>query len=741
MDVTMRGVEDRVAELLSRMDTEDKLRQMRMYSSRQLADGDRFSPPKARELFAGRGIGAVEYRDLPSSACAAFFNELQEFLGSETRLGIPALVTGETLHGIMIPGATVFPQAIALASTWDTSLVAEVASAAAREASAMGIVQALAPDLDLARDPRWGRVEETYGEDPYLCTRLGVSYIRALQGTGPGVDGSHVVSTPKHFAAHGSPEGGVNLAPVACGERQLRELYLLPFRAAIREAGALSIMPAYSELDGIPCSASRHLLTDILRGEWGFQGYTFSDYGAVAMLHNFHRTASGPAQAGRQALEAGMDLEAPVAECYGEELARLVATGAVNMGLIDAAVTRILRVKLLAGLFDGRTADPAAAARIVSSAGHRALARRVACESIVLLKNDGGVLPFPRGIGSLAVIGPNADLAQLGDYAADKAGAVSPLEGIRRAAGRETTVSYARGCGLHDHDRSGIAEAVRIARGADAVVLCLGEASMTNFGVGWGDAAGRAALCGEGFDRDDIGLPGVQEELAHAVLATGVPVVALLVNGRPLTVGSVAGGARALLEAWYPGEEGGNAIADILFGAANPSGRLPISFPKTVGQVPVFYNHKPSARGYYKRPGSPEKPGRDYVFNDTRPLYPFGHGLSYTTFEYSDLRVSPGAITPAGCAAVSVRVRNTGARAGKEVVALYLRDLVSSVSTPVKALKGFAKVDLAPGEEREVTFGIGTAELCLVDSEMREVVEPGEFELAVGGLTALLTVR
>lgn len=741
MGDTARNGEERVAGILSRMDLEDKLRQMRMFSSAQLRDGDRFSADKARALFAGRGIGAVEYRDLPGSACALFYNELQAFLRAQTRHGIPALVTAETLHGLMVPGATVFPQAIALASSWDTALVAEVAATAAREASMIGISQALAPDLDLARDPRWGRVEETYGEDPYLCTRLGVSYIRALQGSGPVVDASHLVATPKHFAAHGSPESGVNLAPVACGERQLRELFLPPFRAAIREAGALSIMPAYSEFDGIPCSASRHLLTGILRDEWGFPGYTFSDYGAVGMLHSFHRTAAGPAEAGRQALAAGMDLEAPVAECYGDELARLVASGAVELRLVDAAVTRILRVKLLAGLLDGRSADPAGAVSVLGCAAHRALARRVASESIVLLKNEGGLLPLAPDIPSLAVIGPNAEAVQLGDYAVDKADAVSPLAGIRRAVSATTRVAYSRGCGLYDRDRGGIAEAVSAARAADVVVLCLGEASMTNFGVGWGDATGRAALCGEGFDRDDIGLPGVQQELAEAVLATGVPVVLLLVNGRPLTVGSVAREARAMIEAWYAGEEGGNAIADVLFGIVNPSGKLPISFPKTVGQVPLHYNHKPSARGYYKRPGSPGTPGRDYVFNDTAPLFPFGHGLSYTRFTYSGLRIEPGLITPAGSAKVTVRVRNAGPRAGKEVVQLYLSDLVSSVTTPVRALKGFAKVLLKPGEEREIAFTLSPAELSLIDTEMREVVEPGDFTVTVGELSATLAVR
>ena len=733
------ALESRIVGILSEMELADKLRQMRMVSTADLVEKERFSRDKAREVFAGRGIGAVEYRALNASACPDFYNQLQRFLREETRLGIPALITAETLHGAMIPGATVFPQAIALAGSWDAELVSEVAAAAAREASSLGIVQALAPDLDLARDPRWGRVEETYGEDPYLCSRLGVSYIRALQGGGR-VDGTHLVATPKHFAAHGSPEGGVNLAPVACGERQLRELYLRPFRAAVCEAGALSIMPAYSELDGIPCSRSRFLLTEILRREWGFAGYTFSDYGAVSMLHSFHRTASGPDEAGRQALEAGMDLEAPSAECFGEELERLVERGAVDIRLIDAAVTRILRVKLLAGLFDGRGADAERARSTVGCAAHRELARRAARESITLLRNPGGLLPFSPSVGSLAVIGPNAAVAQLGDYAMDAPAAVSPLEGIRRAVSPGTRIRHAEGCPLWRSDSSGFAEAVAAARESEAVILCLGESSMSNFGVGWGDAAGRAALCGEGFDRDDIGLPGSQAALAEAVIRAGKPTVLVLVSGRPLTLGELAGAPAAILQAWYPGQEGGNALADILFGAASPCGRLPISFPKTVGQVPVFYNHKSSARGYYRRPGSPERPGRDYVFNDTEPQFGFGQGLGYTSFSYSDLGVDPPAITTTGVAAVHVRVRNSGSVAGRDVVQLYVRDLVSSVTTPVRALQGFAKVTLEPGESREVRFRLGPEELSLIDGEMRELVEPGEFLLELGGLTARLLV-
>jgi beta-glucosidase len=359
----------------------------------------------------------------------------------------------------------------------------------------------------------------------------------------------------------------------------------------------------------------------------------------------------------------------------------------------------------------------------------------------VLLKNTDGTLPLDPATPSIAVIGPNAAVAQLGDYSVDTPRAVSPLEGIRSAVSPATRVSYVKGCDLIGDDRGGFTEALQSAHEADVVILCLGEASVSSFGIGWGEGTGRSGLCGEGFDRDEIGLPGVQPALAQAVIATGVPVVLVLVNGRPLTLGAVAEGAKAILEAWYPGEEGGMAIADILFGAANPCGRLPISFPKTVGQVPLFYNHKPSARGYYHQPGSPERPGRDYVLNDTMPRFAFGCGLSYTEFIYSGLAIEPSRIAPADTAMVRVRVRNTGRRRGKEVVQLFVRDLVSSTTTPVKALKGFAKVALESGEEREVHFALGPAELAIIDADMRETVEPGDFEIAVGGLQATLTVE
>jgi len=657
------SVESRVRDLLGRMTLEEKVRQMSFRLIAVFAPEGRLSMKAVREFFGDAGIGGLQDLRADPRTNAEAVNAIQKYLLERTRLGIPAIVVSECLHGHLSGGATVFPQAIALASTWNPDLVRRVAEAAAREARATGAAQALAPDLDLAREPRWGRVEETYGEDPYLVSRMGVAYVQGMQGEGPRIDREHMVCTPKHYAAHGSPEAGVNLAPVEGGMRLLRTVFLPPFQAAVTEAGALSVMPAYSEYDGVPATASKLLLTRILREEWGFRGYTFSDYGAVNMLHTFHRTAASPAEAGRQALEAGLDLEAPDDYGFGKNLLELVRKGRVPVELVDRAVMRILRVKFLAGLFENPYADPDRAARIANCAAHRALALEAARESIILLKNEGDLLPLDPRVRRIAVIGPNADLAQLGDYSMPKPDAVTPLEGIRRVVSRRTEVLYAPGCGLWERSREGFVEAVAAAERADVAIVVIGGTSMALAGTGWGTER-RVATCGEGYDRTELTPPGVQAELVQAVHATGTPTVVVLVHGRPYAIPWMAQHVPAIVEAWYPGEAGGAALADVLFGRVNPSGRLPVSVPRSVGNIPVFYNHKPSARGYYKRPGAPDSPGRDYVFEEPGPLYPFGHGLSYTTFVYSNLRLSPRRILPGGRVRVRVDVRNAGKRAG-----------------------------------------------------------------------------
>ncbi len=734
-------VELRVRDLLSRMTLEEKLRQMVQIDSASFVKEGRFDEGAAKKAFGKLGVGTLQDPRQSPARNVEIVNGIQKYLTGSTRLGIPAMIISECLHGHMSQGATIFPQAIGLGSMWDVALHRRIAEAIAKEARAVGVAQALSPDLDLARDPRWGRVEETYGEDPYLVERLGVAYIRGIQGERPTVDREHLVVTLKHFAAHGSPEGGVNLAPVAVGPRELHSLYLQPFRAAVVEAGALSVMPAYSEFDGVPCSSSKTLLTEILRKQWGFVGYVYSDYGAIGMLHHFHRTACDMAEAGRQSLEAGMDLEAPSAYGFGDRLREMVEKGVVPMELIDRAAGNVLRVKFLAGLFENPFAEKSSV-KIVNCDEHRGLARRAAQESIVLLKNEKDLLPLDRNVGTIAVIGPNADVAQLGDYCIAKDGLVTPLAGIREAVGRKTKVLYARGCGIWEPSTEGFAEAVKIASEADVAVVVIGGASMITSGVGWGSEEKQpVATCGEGFDRTELGAPGVQQELVEAVVATGTPTVVVMVHGRPYSVEWIAEHVPAILDAWYPGEQGGHALADVLFGKVSPSGKLPISVPRSVGHVPVFYNHKPSARGYYHRPGSPETPGRDYVFSPPSPLWEFGFGLSYTTFRYSNLKVRPLTIAPGGRATVSVDVRNAGKREGREVVQLYVNDLVSSVTTPVKVLRGFTKITLRPGETQTVEFDLGPEDLQLLNEHFEWVVEPGDFEIMVGPLKKKLRVK
>lgn len=734
-------VDARVSDLLGRMTLEEKFREMGMGKTRNMGESGRFSKKLADEFFKGMGIGAMQDARLDPVNNAAFINDLQKYLIENTRLGIPALIISECLHGFLSPGATMFPQSIALGSSWNDALVGNIAAAAAKEATACGTRQALAPNLDLAREPRWGRVEETYGEDPYLCGCMGVEYVRGMQGERGVLAEDKLVVTLKHFAAHGSPEGGLFVSPVPTGERQLRELYLQPFKIAVMKAGALSVMPAYSEIDGIPCSTSKFLLIKILREEWGFKGYVFSDYVAIEMLQSSQRTAETPGHAGKQALEAGMDLEAPHIYGFGEELLTMVKEGKVDEKHVNRAVSNVLRVKFLCALFERPYIDIKKVSQTVHCEKHKELALKAAHESIILLKNKGNLLPLRNMAGSIAVIGPNADKAQLGDYSIRKESDVSLLQGIKNRSSKGTEVYYTKGCELYGSSLEGFPEAIDMARKAEVAIVAVGTSSGMLSGIGWGDKKGEIATCGEGFDWTDLKLPGVQEQLIEEIAKTGTPTIVVLINGRPLTFDYIAENIPAIIEAWYPGEEGGNALADIIFGNVNPSGRLTITFPKVSGQSPMYYNHKPSARGSYNQPGTPEKPGMDYVFNDTKPLYGFGYGLSYTEFEYSDLKVSSDVITPHEKVTVSVKVKNTGACEGKEVVQLYLNDVYSSVTTPVKALKGYKKISLDPGEEQKVSFVLTPEEMSLIDENMKEVVEPGLFEVMIDDLRTEFRVK
>jgi len=665
-------------------------------------------------------------------------NHIQRFLVENTRLRIPAIFHEECCSGAMVLGGSMFPQMLGLASSFNPGLAESMAGVIRQQLRAIGAQQGLAPVLDVGRDPRWGRIEETFGEDPTLVSQFGMAYVRGLQGADPA---QGIAATAKHFIGHSMSQGGLNCGPVHAGMREMFDVYLGPFEAAIRDAGLATIMNAYPELDGEVVAASRSILTDLLRERLGFDGLVVSDYEAVIMLHNYHFVAETLQKAGRLAIEAGIDVELPTTVCYGEPLRAALEAGEVSLETIDTAVARHLQKKVEMGLLDNPFVDEGAVMEVFDTPDQRALARELAAQSMVLLKNNG-LLPLKKGIATLAVIGPTADnpRSQLGDYTyaagveylaymvKNAAGydmdlsavlqqqphVVSLLEGIRAAVSADTTIIHARGCDVISYDRSGFEEAVQAARAADAVVLALG------------DCSGLMPACSTGETRDvsDLSLPGVQQQLAEAVLATGKPVVAVLINGRPYAVGALAGQADAVLEAWLPGEEGGNAVADVLFGLVNPGGKLPITFPRSAGQTTIFYNHKPS--------GMKSNWYLDYVNEPVTPLYPFGHGLSYTRFEYSDLTISREAAGAGEVVDVSLKVTNTGELAGDEVIQLYIRDEYASLPRPVKELKGFVRASLAPGQSRTVVFHLPVDQLAFYDNDFNLILEPGTIKVMVG---------
>jgi beta-glucosidase len=729
-------VAQRVTDLLGRMTLEEKVAQLTsLWEGRPQAgpqkdyskDRGDFSPEQARVVMK-YGIGQIarqRERKGPREG-AVFANAVQRWLIENTRLGIPAIFHDEVLHGHMAKGSTSFPVPLALASSWDPDFISHVFRAVALEARARGSHQGLGPNLDLAREPRWGRTEETYGEDPYLVSRMAVAVITALQGSGPGVDGDHIIATAKHFAAHGQPEGGTNIAPANYSERMLRELFLPSFAAAVTEAGVMSVMASYNEIDGIPSHANRWLLEKVLRGEWGFKGYVVSDYYGIPQLENLHHVVGDKNEAARIALETGVDIELPDPDCF-PALVKLVKEGKISEAVVDRAVGRNLRAKILLGLFDNPYVDPERAVKVTNSQAHRELATEAARRSIVLLKNDNHLLPLnPDRLKSIAVIGPNAARAHLGGYSDDPGRGVSVLQGITDKVGRRMKVTHAVGCKITREDGDWwadsahlsdpledgrlIEQAVRVARAADVAVLVLGGNEDTNK-EGWADD--------HLGDRDSLDLVGRQNDLVNAVLQTGKPTIVVLINSGPLSVNFIAEKVPALLEGFYLGQETGAGVADVLFGDYNPAGKLAISFPRSAGQLPIAYNHKPTAR-------------RGYLFAQKDPLFPFGYGLSYTTFESSNLTIAPAQIGPGEQAKVSVTVANTGKRAGDEIVQLYIHDLVSSMTRPVRELKDFRRITLAPGESKKVEFAITPDKLSFLGPEMKRVVEPGWFDIMVG---------
>ncbi|HEX4265137.1 MAG TPA: glycoside hydrolase family 3 N-terminal domain-containing protein [Verrucomicrobiae bacterium] len=706
------AVDARVADLIGRMTLEEKVRQLDMYlGSEDLLDKNTdptvdhhthakpdvvFDPQYAEKLVGHLGVGSIH--DLYPHAKLS--NRIQQWVIGSNRLGIPALFIEEGLHGYMDYGETVFPQSIALATTWNPELARRTGAAIAAQARANGVDMILGPVLDVARDPRWGRVEEDFGEDPYLTGQLGLAYVRGMQGDSLSTDHT-VIAEPKHFAGHGSPEGGLNTAPVHAGEREVRSIMLKSFEPAVREGKAMGIMAAYHDIDGVPCIANPWLLNKVLREEWGFQGFVLSDLGAIRKLYDTHHVADSPARAAVLALNSGVDMQFYDFDhaTFQNAIINGTKNGEVSLDTLNRAVARILRVKFMLGLFDHPLVDENLDATVRHSQAHAELALASARQAMCLLKNQGDLLPLKKDIKHIAVIGPNANIGRIGDYteSAKESSEQGMFEQIKKLVSPNSEVTFS--------DGEDIEKVVSLAREADVVILGLGE---------W------TKISGEGFDRSDLNLPGKQEDLLEAVAGAGKPIVLVLQNGRPLTIPWAAKHVPAILEAWYAGESGGQAIAETLFGDNNPAGRLPISFPRSIGQLPDFYNHFPSKN-------------KPYIEGDGSPLFTFGHGLSYATFKYSDLTVTAPSTHSADDVLVSFRLANTGKRDGDEVAQLYVRQETASVATPIKSLKGFWRVHLNPGEAKEISFHLPQSELAVWDANQEWRVEPGEYTITVGG--------
>jgi beta-xylosidase len=743
----------RARELLKKMTVKEKVAQLHSvwlrieedgtFSFREATDGFIRGSGADAETILAQGIGQITRplgtHPIDAKSGVRGLNRIQKYLVERTRLKIPALAHEECLPGLMAKGATLFPAAINYGSLWDEELMSRVAAAIGEELYCAGSRQGLSPVLDVSRDARWGRTEESFGEDPYLAGCLAVAYVRGLQG-----ENRRVLATLKHFAGHAFSEGGRNHAPVRLGERELNDTFLLPFEMAVKLARAGSVMPAYHDLDGEPCSSSRHCITEVLREEWGFDGLVVSDYEAVRLLFAHHGVARDEAEAAALALKAGMDMELPGFTCFRTGIEQALERGILKMSTVDAAVTRVLVEKSRLGLFEKPYADEGAVA--LNTEEHRQIAAQAAARSIVLLKNDG-TLPL-RDEGTTALIGPLAD-----DQLAVFCGYSFPVHLIRAQGIMDTdtryaktlrqalaertaagTIAFSKGCDIFterlmeapvfpgdagaekgqkkipiSYDESGFAEALSVAAGADRIIAAVGDLSGLFL----------TGTVGEGSDASSLSLPGVQQKLVESLLSLGKPTVIVLLNGRPYNLGDAFSRANAVVEAWLPGQEGAAALAGVLFGDINPGGKLPVSVPKTAGAMPYFYNHK------LKSAGSPVQPEFGAVF-------PFGYGLSYTTFELSDFRLKSRKVRIDGEIEVSCQVQNTGQRAGDEVVQLYVRDLVASLVRPVKELKGFKRVTLNPGQKVEVAFCLPVDLLAFTIRGTTRRVEPGEFELMIG---------
>jgi beta-glucosidase-like glycosyl hydrolase len=733
--------EVRAKDLLGRMNLDEKVMQTQclwIQKSRILNDNGDFDEAKA-EIVLKNGLGELarlnenagpnSYGYHPKQA-AILYNKIQHFFIEKTRLGIPVMVHEESLHGQQTQDATNFPIPIGLASTWNENLMTEIYTNVAEEVRARGGQHVLAPVIDVTRDPRWGRTEETLGEDPFLISRLAVAQIKAYQGDGIYLGKNHVATTLKHFGIHGQSEGGENVAPANIDERTAREIFFKPFKACVQEAHAMNVMACYNEVWGLPAHINKYLLTDILRKEWGFKGLVVSDYFAIRDVSELHKITPSVDEAGLLAFKAGIDLETPDPGGF-KNLKQLVTSGKISVKELDEVVARILIAKFRLGLFDDPYVDADKAEEIVGSAQKRAVAYKAAQEAMVLLKNDNNFLPLDKNkIRTIAFIGPNADKCLLGGYSARPRVCISPLQAIKERYGSTMNILYAEGVKLTDknnwfadtinlanpeENKKKTAEAVEVAKQADVVVLFVG---------------GNESMSREGWAPNHLGdLPTLellngQNELIKEIMAIGKPTCAFVNSGPPLSIGNLVNAVPAVMQCWYLGQEGGYAMIDALFGDINPSGKLPISFPRTTGHIPAYYNYKPSARRGYN------------LGFDVTPLFAFGHGLSYTTFTYSNLKLSSPSMKANGTVTVSVEVKNTGNRKGAEVVQMYIRDDYASVTRPVKELKGFKKIWLDAGQSQTVSFVINPELLSFYDKNMKWVIEPGDFTIMVGTSSA-----
>lgn len=742
------SINERVNQLIALMTVEEKVAQLHGVWTSDLINYQtkQFVLEKAR-LAIPHGTGHITriavVSLLPPEQRAELANDIQHYLVNETRLGIPGIVHEESCAGYMAKDATTFPQAIGLAATWEPDLIEAMSNVIRRQMRAVGAHHALAPVLDIAREPRWGRVEETFGEDPFLASAMGLAYIKGLQSDNWA---QGVLATAKHFIGYSLPEGGLNWAPSHIPERLLREVYMTPFAAAIKEANVSSVMNGYQEIDGIPCGSSHELLVDLLRDELGFDGTIVSDYFTLNMFVEYHHIASTKAEAAKYGLEAGIDVELPDRDCYGQPLLDALETSDISIDLVDACAKRVLRQKFQLGLFENPYVDTGRITEIYSDPSANQLSKSLAAKSLVLLKNENGTLPLSKSLKRIAVIGPSADNPRLmqGDYhypshmegivsLGENMEAPSPgddeqpinweehrpstttvLEGIRNLVGDNADLRYERGCDVIGNDTSGFEAAIKIAEQSEVAILVVGDQS----------GLGTDSTSGEAVDRTTLTLPGVQQDLVLAIAQTQTPTVVVSLNGRPPVLTDIVEHVAAILLGWLSAQEGGQAIAEVLFGDLTPGGKLPITLLRHVGQVPAYYNHKPSGgRSHWHE---------HYVDMSVKPLYPFGYGLSYTTFEYGNLSLSQTSVNAHDTVRIQFDLTNTGAIHGEEVIQLYISDPIASVTRPVKELKAFKRIALDAGESKQVTIDLAIAHFAFYDRHMNYIVEPGHVQVMIG---------